>query len=112
MTRRLALGLFCILLALILFWTLSPVHLRPHFTRAAVERAGAFFVLAASLAAAYPRRPFLVAVVICSIAVGSEALQIFVASRDARFVDGAEKTVGGLVGVAAVALVARVRRDP
>lgn len=110
MTQKIALGLFWALLALILFWTLSPVHLRPHFTRAPVERAGAFFALAAALGAAYPRRPLLVALIICSIAVGSEALQILIPSRDARIIDGAEKVVGGLLAVGAVALLGAVYR--
>jgi hypothetical protein len=109
MTQKIALALFWILLALILFWTLSPVQLRPHVARAAVERAGAFFALAVTLGASYPRRPLLVALVICAIAVGSEALQLVIASRHARLIDAAEKLAGGLTGIAAVVGVSRVR---
>jgi hypothetical protein len=112
MTHKAALALFWLLLVLVVFWTLSPVSFRPQFGRPALERAGAFCALAGALGTAYPRRLLLVAVAICAIAIGSEALQLLFASRHARLIDAAEKTVGGLVGAAAVAVGARFWRRP
>jgi hypothetical protein len=112
MTQKISLALFWMLLALILFSTLSPVQLRPQFGRPALERAGGFIALAAALGVSYPRRPFLVALAICSIAIGSEALQLLIPSRHARLIDGGEKMAGSLVGAAAVAVVSRAWRRP
>lgn len=111
MTHKIALALFWALLAFIVFSTLSPLHLRPHLSRASVERAGAFFALAVALGTGYPRRLLLVALVICSIAAGSEAFQLLVPTRHARLLDGLEKTAGGLAGVAVVAAVILARRS-
>jgi hypothetical protein len=112
MTQRVAFALFWGLLALILFWTLSPVQLRPQVGHPALERAGAFIALAAALGTAYPRRLLLVATIVCLIAIGSEALQFFISTRHARLADAAEKAAGGLVGALAVAVAERARRSP
>jgi VanZ family protein len=94
---------FWLLLALICFWTLAPVSYRPQTGHAMFERFWAFLALGGALAAGYPRRPLMVATIICLVALGSEALQAIVPTRDARPVDAVEKTAGGLAGVAAVA---------
>ncbi|HEY2708143.1 MAG TPA: hypothetical protein VGI95_08815 [Caulobacteraceae bacterium] len=91
---------FWALLAFIVFATFSPVNLRPQTGHVIFERFGAFLALGGTLALSYPRRPFLALAAICAIAVGSEALQLVIPSRDARPIDGLEKTLGGLAGVA------------
>jgi hypothetical protein len=53
------------------------------------------------LAFSCPRRPLLAAALIGAIAVGSEALQSVIPTRDARPTDAVEKLLGGLAGVAA-----------
>lgn len=91
---------FWALLAFIAFATFSPVSLRPQTGHAIFERFGAFLGLGGTLTLSYPRRPLLALAAICAIAIGSEALQLVIPSRDARPIDGFEKTLGGLAGVA------------
>ena len=97
---------FWILLGLTCFSTFAPVGLRPRTGHVILERSAAFFALGGSLAFGYPRRPIATALAVIAIAVGSEALQLFVPSRDARVVDAVEKALGGLAGVTAATLVA------
>jgi hypothetical protein len=105
--RKGALAAFCLLFGLICFWTLAPVGFRPQTGHPALERFGAFLALGGALALGYPRRWLTVAAAICVIAIGTEALQIVIPSRDARPVDAAEKSLGGLAGIAAIAATER-----
>jgi hypothetical protein len=105
--RKAAVAAFWLLLALICFSTFAPVGLRPRTGHVILERFAAFFALGGCLAFGYPRRPLQIAAMIVAIAIGSEALQLLIPTRDARFVDAMEKGLGGLVGVAAVTVLAR-----
>jgi VanZ family protein len=106
--RKAALAAFWLLLGLICFATFAPVGLRPRTGHVILERFAAFFALGGSLAFSYPRRPLPTAAVIVAIATGSEALQLLIPTRDARIVDALEKGLGGLAGVVAVTVIARM----
>jgi len=113
MIQKTALAAFWLLLGLISFWTLAPVGFRPQTGYPVVERFAAFLALGGALGLGYPRRPMLAAAIVCGIAVGSEALQVIIPSRDARLVDAAEKVLGGVAGVGSFAAIAGYlrRRD-
>jgi VanZ family protein len=111
MTRTVALLVFWLLLGLICFWTYGPVGFRPQTGHAVLERFTAFFALGGALAWGYPRRPVLAAMIIGVIAVGSEALQMVIPSRDARLIDAVEKLLGGTAGVAVTVLIVLALRN-
>jgi hypothetical protein len=94
-----------VVLAFVIFATLSPAHLRPELTATepalvvALERVGAFAVLGLLFSSGYPRRYGLVCVIVLGSALLLEFLQILVPDRDARMVDAIEKIAGGRTGI-------------
>ena len=96
-----------LLVGAIFFVTFAPVRFRPQTGHAYLERSGAFFLLGATLLLSYPKRGLMMAAVVLAIAVGSEGLQAFIPTRDARPADAAEKALGGLAGVAVMAALGR-----
>lgn len=88
-------------LAFIVFVTLSPINLRPHFEHVSIERAGAFGVVGLLFGLAYPKRPWLVLSLIVGAAFMLEALQHLTPDRHGHLSDAMVKFVGGVVGVAA-----------
>jgi VanZ family protein len=94
-------------LALIVYATLSPAHLRPELTATEpniivlIERVGAFAVLGLLFSISYPRHNGFVSVVVLGGAVVLELLQTIVPDRDARVVDAIQKMAGGGAGILA-----------
>ena len=72
------------------------------------ERLVAFAVMGGLFAAAYPRHILLAAVVVLGAAVLLEVFQLFEPSRHGRLLDASFKVVGGIAGLAAGGLFARL----
>ena len=90
--------------AFIVFATLSPIDDRPVVAGAQLEHFAAFAVLGLAFGVAYPKRVFLVAVLILVSAFGLEALQLLTADRHARLLDAVVKAAGGVCGIGIVQL--------
>lgn len=81
------------------FVTLSPIGWRPESgLPPSVERFGAFLLLSLMFALAYPHRLLRVVLIVAAAAIGLEALQLLIPTRDARVFDMAVKLLGGAVG--------------
>ncbi len=99
-----------LLLAAIIFVTVSPIGLRPHtVTSVNIDRALAYMVVGLAFAVAYPKHWMTVAMLLIAGAVFIEYLQYLSPTRHARFHDAAVKAVGATVGVAIGSLFNRVR---
>jgi glycopeptide antibiotics resistance protein len=106
--RKAALLCGWILIAVIVFSTLSPIALRPKTGRPDLERFGAFFLAGLALAVAYPRRGKLAAVLFVLGACVLETAQLFVPGRDAHIHDALIKALGGILGVMVATLFERI----
>jgi len=73
-----------------------------------LERLVAFAVVGALFAAAYPRHIVLAAIVVIGTAVLLESLQLLEPSRHGRLFDASVKIAGGLIGLAAGSIFARL----
>jgi VanZ family protein len=101
-----------LLLAAIVFVTVSPIGLRPHtITSVNIDRALAYLVVGLAFALAYPRHWPAVAALLVIGAVGIELLQYLSPTRHARMHDAAVKAVGACIGVMLGMLVNRLRRQ-
>jgi VanZ family protein len=99
-----------LLLAAIIFVTVSPIGLRPHtVTSVNIDRALAYMVVGLAFAVAYPKHWMTVALLLIAGAVFIEYLQYLSPTRHARLHDAAVKAVGATVGVAIGSLFNRVR---
>ncbi len=100
--RRIAFVMAWLVLALIVFSTLSPIGLRPRLGMFVhVERFGAFAALGFLFAVVYPRRWLTVLVVAVCLAIGLEFVQTLVSDRHARWSDLGVKMAGGVFGALA-----------
>ena len=97
-----------LILAVIVFSTLSPIGMRPHLGAAHVERFAAFALLGFLFAIVHPGRIVMVLLCVVAAVAGLELLQMLVASRHARVADIAVKAAGGVGGIASAWLVMRV----
>jgi VanZ family protein len=98
------------LAAYIVFATLGPQHLRPHLPPqmgAQVERFGAYFVLMAAFALAYPTRKPWLAVGGAVAAVLLELGQGLTPDRDPGVQDAIAKACGAVAGVLFVVVAER-----
>ncbi|MCO5731045.1 VanZ family protein [Rhizobium sp. SSA_523] len=111
MTSRLLKLAAWLLLAFVVFATVSPIAWRPHDVLPVnIDRALAFALLAGAFVIAYPRHFTLCAVVIlCSTAV-IEALQWIEPSRHARLQDVFVKAAGCCLGLGIGWFINRYRR--
>lgn len=101
-----------LLLAAIIFVTVSPIGLRPHtITSVNIDRALAYLVVGLAFAVAYPRHWIMVGALLVIGAVGIEFLQYLSPTRHARIHDAAVKAVGACLGVLVGMLVNRLRRQ-
>ncbi|MDQ0561485.1 VanZ family protein [Rhizobium mesoamericanum] len=99
-----------VLLAAIIFVTLSPIGLRPHtVTSVNLDRALAYLSVGFMFAVAYPRRWLTVIVFLIFGALAIEYLQYLSPTRHARLHDAAVKIVGASAGVIAGYLLNRAR---
>ena len=88
-----------VLLAIIIFSTLSPIQMRPHIAQANVERALAYVVLGFVLALGFPNRLYQAAIFVIVTAGVLELLQIIDPGRHAQFADALVKASAGIVGI-------------
>lgn len=93
-------GVLC--LAFVAFATLSPIELRPT-TELGLgwEHLIAFAVIATFLTFASPKHVWQILVVVVLAAILLEVGQLYVPGRHARWIDGATKIFGSLIGAAA-----------
>jgi hypothetical protein len=109
MIRTLARPTAWLLLAAILFVTVSPAQMRPVTAEPAdFERFGAFAALGFTFALGYPRHWLLVACLVVGAAFVFEAAQLLAPSRHAHLEDAAAKAVGGVGGIVAGAIMNRL----
>jgi VanZ family protein len=105
-----------LLLVFIMYATLSPLSSRPSLvvtetaTWVAIERFGAYGLLGLLFGLAYARKLTLVVLVVVGSAIGLELLQLFIADRDARFIDVVEKLTGGIAGIGAAQVLQALSR--
>jgi hypothetical protein len=103
-------GAAWLLLAGLVFVTLSPVDMRPISPLPTqLERAIALAVVGFVFALAYPRRLALVATLVLGATVALEALQLMTPSRHGGWADVAVKLIGGTIGLAGGWLASRAR---
>jgi len=89
-----------LLLAVLIFATLSPMNLRPISPLPTqLERAIALAVVGCAFAFAYPRRLPLVVALVLGSTVLLELLQLLAPSRHGRVIDVAVKLIGGSFGI-------------
>lgn len=101
-----------LLLALILFVTVSPIGLRPHtVTTVDADRGTAYVLLGLAFALAYPKQWKLVAVLLIIGAVAIEYLQYFSPTRHPRLHDAGIKAMGAALGLVAGWVVNRWRES-
>ena len=101
-----------LLLALILFVTVSPIGLRPNtVTTVDADRGTAYVLLGLSFALAYPKQWKLVAVLLIVGAVAIEYLQYFAPTRHPRLHDAGIKAMGAALGLVAGWVINRWRES-
>ncbi|MFZ3374438.1 MAG: hypothetical protein WA183_02680 [Chthoniobacterales bacterium] len=103
--------------ALIVFFTISPLNMRPGVTADPnIERFAAFALVGLLFGLAYPRRLAVDASFVVVAAGVLEMLQLAIPDRHGHMADALVKAVGGAFGVAAAALigliVAESRKGP
>ncbi|MCO5130407.1 MAG: hypothetical protein M9932_07560 [Xanthobacteraceae bacterium] len=109
--RRVTRVLAWLCLAYIAFVTVGPIDFRPETGYSPrLERLVAFMVMGGLFAAAYPRHIVLAGLVVIGSALLLEAFQVFEPSRHGRLFDSAVKIIGGLIGLGAGWLLARLTR--
>ncbi len=102
-----------LLLAAIAAVTLAPIGWRPETgISAQLERFAAFAALGLAFGLAYPRRLWLVALLLVAAALALEALQLVVATRHAGLRDVLAKLAGGGCGLLLGWATTRARRRP
>ena len=90
------------LLAFIVYATISPIQARPTLpTSPSFERVAAFAVLGALFCLAYPRHIALVCLIILGSAALLELAQLLTPDRHGRIQDAIIKMTGGALGIAA-----------
>jgi hypothetical protein len=100
-----------LLLAGLIFVTLSPINLRPISPLPTqLERAIALAVVGFAFALAYPRHLWVVALLVLGSTVLLEFLQLVQPSRHGRVIDVMVKLVGGGGGLAAGTILTRLTR--
>jgi VanZ family protein len=100
-----------LLLAGLIFVTLSPINLRPISPLPTqLERAIALAVVGFAFALAYPRHLWVVALLVLGSTVLLEFLQLVQPSRHGRVIDVMVKLVGGGFGLAAGTILTRLTR--
>lgn len=107
--KRAAAILAWLVLAVIVFSTLSPIGMRPHLGAAHLERFAAFALLGFLFAIVYPGRIVAVLLWVVAAVAGLELLQMLASGRHARLADLAVKAAGGVCGITSAWLVMRLR---
>ncbi|TRC78517.1 hypothetical protein FJV80_24555 [Mesorhizobium sp. WSM4310] len=97
-----------VLLAIIVFATLSPIQMRPHVGDPNVERALAYLLFGLALGLGFPNRAARTIALVIFVAATLELMQIFDPGRHARISDGSLKALAGIFGIAAIQICLRV----
>ena len=100
-----------ILIAAVVFVTVSPIGLRPHtMLTVSFDRAAAFALIGCAFAIAYPRRWLSLTLFLLAAAFGIELMQYVSPSRHPQFADASVKAAGAMVGMIAGKTVLIIRR--
>lgn len=100
MTSKIAKPLAWLLLAFILFVTVSPIELRPHTIETPdIDRAAAYLMAGLAFSLAYPKQWKLVAVLLIFGALAIEYLQYLSPTRHPRLHDASVKAMGAALGL-------------
>ena len=104
-TRQVARLVAWSLLGAMAIFTLSPIELRPHTpVPADLERIGAFALVGAAFAIAYPKHRLAVLILVLAFAAGLELAQHLTPGRHGRVHDVLVKAFGAALGTLAVIL--------
>jgi apolipoprotein N-acyltransferase len=95
-------------LAFIVFATLSPIGLRPHFANVNLERFGAFVMAGLLFGLAYPKRFWPVLAIVLGAAGVLEVLQVLTPDRHGEASNAFVKIAGGSFGVGLALLIDRL----
>jgi VanZ family protein len=96
-----------VLLAIIIFATLSPIQLRPHIFEANIERGLAYVSLGFAVALGFPNRLYEAVIFVVVTAGVLELLQVIDPGRHARLIDALVKAFAGLAGIVVAQLLIR-----
>lgn len=89
-----------LLIAAVLFVTISPIGLRPHtMISVSFDRAAAFALIGCAFAIAYPRRWLSLALFLVVAAFAIELTQYVSPSRHPQFADASVKAAGAMFGM-------------
>lgn len=99
MIQRVSIAAGWLVLAFIVYATLSPIGDRPVLTDQKLEHFAAFTLLGFAFGLAYPNRVFLVLIIILGSAFGLEVLQQLTPDRHGRLIDALIKAAGGICGI-------------
>ncbi|MER9188304.1 hypothetical protein [Mesorhizobium australicum] len=91
-----------VLLAIIIFATLSPIQMRPHMGDPNFERALAYVLFGLTLGLGFPSRVARTTATVVFVAATLEFMQAFDPGRHARISDGSLKALAGICGIVAV----------
>ena len=99
-----------LVLAGIIFVTISPIGLRPHtVTTVDFDRALAYAVTGFIFVLGYPKQWKLIVLLLAFGAIAIEALQYFSPTRHARLHDGIIKGIGAAIGAMAAHALLKIR---
>ena len=98
MIHTLALVATPLILAVIVYATLSPARLRPRTGYVSFEREAAFALLATAMTVAFPSYFWWAVAAAIGIAVGLELAQNLTPDRHGRAIDALQKVAGVVVG--------------
>ncbi len=111
MTKKFFKILSWLLIAAVIFVTVSPIGLRPHtLITVSIDRAAAFALTGGAFAIAYPRRRLSLALFLLAAAFGIEILQYIAPTRHPQFADASVKAAGALLGMATGKTALMIRR--
>jgi len=110
MIQRLSIAIGWLMLAFIVFVTLSPIGFRPSTGSPHLEHFAAFALVGLAFALAYPNRVMLVVAIVVGAALGLEALQLLTPDRHGRATDALVKALGGISGISVGQMVSFLLR--
>ena len=110
MIQRISIVAGWLMLAFVVYATLSPIDARPALSTPHLEHFAAFGLLGLAFGLAYPGRVLLVVAIVVGAAVGLEALQLLKPDRHGRAADALVKVLGGISGISAGQMVSFLLR--
>jgi hypothetical protein len=100
-----------LLIAAIVFVTVSPIGLRPHtMVTVSFDRASAFALIGCAFAIAYPRRWLSLALFLLAATFGIEIMQYLSPTRHPQFTDASVKAMGAIAGMIVGKTALMIRR--